>query len=161
MGHPQPPTLIRTDSKTSEGIINGTMKQRQSKPADMNLNWIKDRSQNLKQLNIQWATGKTNKGDYTTKHHPTAHHQQVQPIYLYIKGKSPSSLQGCDRILNPPGVQPTSPLYATDSYPTRVTGSTLTNIVTQFGTALKNRMNQTLAIYSKQYKLLAASNIIS
>ena len=27
MGHPQPPTLIQTDSRTSEGIINGTMKQ--------------------------------------------------------------------------------------------------------------------------------------
>ena len=138
------------------------MKQQRSKPADMNLNWIKDRSQNLKQLNIQWATGKTNKGDYTTKHHPTAHHQRVRPIYLYIKGKSPSTLQGCDRILNTPGVKPTSPLYAADlELPNCVTGLTLTNIVTQFGTALKNRMNQTLATYSKQYKLLAASNIIS
>ena len=35
MGHPQPPTLIRTDNKTACGILHGTMKQKRSKAINM------------------------------------------------------------------------------------------------------------------------------
>ena len=31
MGHPQPPTLMRTDNNTAHGLVTGTMKQKRSK----------------------------------------------------------------------------------------------------------------------------------
>ena len=100
MGHPQPSTPICTDNSSACGIINGTMKQKRSKSIDMRWNWLKDRTVNQKQFSISWASGKTNLADYPTKHHPASHHKQVRPIFLYIKGKSPHTLQGCVKILN-------------------------------------------------------------
>ena len=38
MGHPQPPTRIRTDSQTGCGVVTGTMKQKRTKSVDMNFN---------------------------------------------------------------------------------------------------------------------------
>jgi hypothetical protein len=101
MGHPQKPTLIRTDNKTACGILTGSMKQKASKCIDMNFHWLGDRTVNQKQFKIEWAPGHTNLGDYPTKHHFSKHHRQVRPIYQYIKGRSPSTLEGCNRILNP------------------------------------------------------------
>ena len=99
MGHPQPPTVIRTDNKTACGIVTGTMKQKRSKAIDMRFHFLKDRVTNHKQLIIRWAPGITNLADYTTKHHPGAHHRKVRPIFLYVKGKSPTTLKGCNKIL--------------------------------------------------------------
>ena len=59
--------------------------------------WLKGRCERG-QFKIEWAPGPTNRADYTTKNHPGPHHQLVRPIQLYIKGKSPTTLQGCDRI---------------------------------------------------------------
>jgi len=36
---------------------------------------------------------------YHSKVQPTAVHRALRPIYLYEEGKSPSTLQGCDKIL--------------------------------------------------------------
>ena len=38
MGHPQPSTLMQTDSKSADGIIHGTMKQKWSKAIDIRFN---------------------------------------------------------------------------------------------------------------------------
>jgi len=92
-------TLIRTDNKTACGIVNGTMKQKRSKSMDMRWHWLKDRVNNHKQLDIQWAPGVTNFGDYPSKHHPGSHHRQVRPVFLHVKGLSPTTIQGCIRIL--------------------------------------------------------------
>ena len=35
MGHPQPPTPMKTDNSTAQGILTGTIKQKQSKAIDM------------------------------------------------------------------------------------------------------------------------------
>ena len=35
LGHPQPPTVLQTDNKCTEGILNDTIKQRRSKAIDM------------------------------------------------------------------------------------------------------------------------------
>ena len=43
LGHPQPPTPMKTDNTTAQGIINGTLKQQQSKAIDMRFYWLKDR----------------------------------------------------------------------------------------------------------------------
>jgi hypothetical protein len=42
LGHIQPPTPMRTDNNTAEGIMNGTIKQNRSKAIDMRFYWLKD-----------------------------------------------------------------------------------------------------------------------
>jgi hypothetical protein len=41
-GHIQPPTPMRTDNNTAEGIMNGTIKQNRSKAIYMQFYWLKD-----------------------------------------------------------------------------------------------------------------------
>lgn len=83
MGHPQPPTVVRTDNKTACGIVHDTMKQKRSKEIDMRYHWLKDRVNNHKLLDIRWAPGILNLGDYPSKHHPPSHHRKVRQIFLY------------------------------------------------------------------------------
>jgi hypothetical protein len=98
MGHPQPPTPIKTDNTTARGIITGTIKQKRSKAIDMRFYWLKDRYEQ-KQFDYVWGPGIENLADYPTKHHSGKHHSTVRPIYLYIKNKSPKTIQGCVELL--------------------------------------------------------------
>jgi hypothetical protein len=86
LGHPQPPTPIKTDNSTANGIANGTVKQKRSKAIDMRFYWVGDRVRQ-KQFYVYWQPGAGNKADYFTKHHPTAHHRNMRPRYLYDKNK--------------------------------------------------------------------------
>jgi hypothetical protein len=43
LGHAQPLTPIRTDNSTTNGIMNSTIKQNQSKAIDMRFYWLCDR----------------------------------------------------------------------------------------------------------------------
>ena len=65
MGHPQPPTTIRTDNSTSHGILTSTIRQKRSKAFDMNIYWIKDRIKRG-QFFLFWDKGTDNKADYFT-----------------------------------------------------------------------------------------------
>ena len=67
----------------------------------MRFHWLKDRIAQ-KQFSANWAPGKENLADYTTKFHIPAHHRQMRPIQLYVEGQSPSTLKGCIRIMNEP-----------------------------------------------------------
>ena len=98
LGHPQPPTPMRTDNSTADGIMNRTVKQKATKSMDMRFYWLQDRVQ-LKQFEVFWAPGNINLADYQSKVQPTSVHRAVRPIYLYVEGKSPTTLQGCDKIL--------------------------------------------------------------
>jgi len=100
MSHPQPPTPIQVDNATAVGIANKTIKQRQSKSMDMRFYWVTDRI-NQGQFLVYWRPGKTNLGDYHSKHHPPAHHIQVRPTYLHIKEYS-----HCKGVLNPKSIKP-------------------------------------------------------
>ena len=98
MGYSQPATPIRTDNSAANGIINNTMKQKRSKAIDVRFYWIRDRvSQG--QFRVYWDSGKNNIADFYTKHHPPSYHKQMRPIHTYIEGRSPTSLQGCVRIM--------------------------------------------------------------
>jgi hypothetical protein len=66
---------------------------------DMRFHWLQDRV-GQGQFKFFWAPGKINLADYYSKLQPTAVHRALRPIYLYEAGKSPSTLQGCDKILN-------------------------------------------------------------
>ena len=82
LGHPQPPTPIRTDNQVACGFANDTMKVKKSKAMDMRYYWIQDCS-TQGQIRIYWAPGATNLGDYHTKHHPPAHHKESRTLFLH------------------------------------------------------------------------------
>jgi hypothetical protein len=98
MGHPQPPTPIRTDNTTARGIITGTIKQKRSKAIDMRFYWLNDRYKQ-DQFDYVWGKGCENMGDAPTKHHAGSHHLKIRPIMLHIKNKSPKTMQGCVELL--------------------------------------------------------------
>ena len=99
MGHPQPPTLMKTDNSTAQGILTGTIKQKRLKAIDMQFYLLKDRAEQG-QFDIYWEPGKHNLADYPTKHHLGTHHAAVRPIYLYDKHKTPTTVKGCVEILD-------------------------------------------------------------
>jgi hypothetical protein len=82
LGHPQPATPIKTDNSTAAGIANNSIKQKRSRAMDMHFYWVRDRVLQGQCL-VYWKPGTDNMGDYFTKHHSPAHHQQIRPQYLH------------------------------------------------------------------------------
>ena len=98
LGHPQKQVPLITDNSTATGFLNGTIKKKRSKAFDMRFEWLIDRVQQG-QFKVIWGPGKQRISDYFTKRYPASYHKIVRPIYSYIPGKSPDSLQGCVEIL--------------------------------------------------------------
>jgi hypothetical protein len=67
LGHTQPPTSLQADNSTAFGILNDTIKQKQSKAMDMRYHWLTDRVRQ-KQFDDYWRPGREKLGDYHTKH---------------------------------------------------------------------------------------------
>ena len=99
LGHKQRPIPLKTDNSTANGIMNRTIKRKRSKAFDMRHHWLIDRC-DQKQFKVYWAPGAFSLADYFTKRHPASHHKLLRPIYLYEKGKSPNTIQGCIEIFN-------------------------------------------------------------
>ena len=87
LGHPQPATPVVTDNAACEGIINDKVKQRRSKAIDMRFYWVRDRVRQG-QFNLYWEPGRSNHGDYWTKHHCHQHHRDVRPTYFFQRKQS-------------------------------------------------------------------------
>ena len=81
LGHPQPPTPMQTDNTTALGVVNRNLQPRRTKAMDMRFHWLQDRAAQAT-FRFFWQRGKDNKGDYWTKHHCAAHHQQVRPDFV-------------------------------------------------------------------------------
>ena len=81
MGHKQPATPIQTDNTTALGFVTKNLNPKATKSDDMNY-WLMRDKQDQGQFNYYRGSGKQNDGDYQTKHHSAAHHQQVRPRYL-------------------------------------------------------------------------------
>jgi hypothetical protein len=81
LGHPQPPTPIKTDNTTAHGIVTKTLRPKLSKAFDMRFHWMKDRIKQ-KQFHLYWEKGALNMADYFTKHHPPRHHKLMRNKYL-------------------------------------------------------------------------------
>jgi hypothetical protein len=79
LGHPQPATPVACDNSTATGIMNRKMKQQRSKAMDMRFYWVQDRV-DQEQFRIYWESGRTNNGDYYTKHHNATHHRLMRPV---------------------------------------------------------------------------------
>ena len=147
MGHKQPPTLLQTDNKTTQGMLSGVYKQKRSKSNDMNFHWIRCRIRQ-KQFEAKWAPGKNNLANAPTKHHQPAHHKRMRPINLCVEGKSPSTLKGCISIRTQttklPVTQATKlPVTQTQSYTIMATAA-LTSLLKSYThriSAIVNRLN--------------------
>jgi hypothetical protein len=57
LNYPQPATPMQTDNSTANGIMNKTVKQKQSKSMDMRFYWLQDRVEQGQFKKI-WAPGK-------------------------------------------------------------------------------------------------------
>ena len=81
LGHPQPPTPLKMDNKTTRDIITSLCKPKRSKPWDMRYHWVEDKV-NSNELNLHWKPGSNNWTDYFTKHHAPIYHQMMRYKYL-------------------------------------------------------------------------------
>ena len=81
LGHPQPKTPMQTDNTTALGVVNSNLQPRRTKAMDMRFHWLRDRAAQA-MFRFFWQPGKDNRGDYWTKHHCSAHHQQVRPDFI-------------------------------------------------------------------------------
>jgi hypothetical protein len=73
LGRPQQePTTIITDNSTADGFANQCTKLKRSKAMDMRFFWVQEREAQ-EHFRVCWCSGKTNHGDYFTKHHVTCH----------------------------------------------------------------------------------------
>jgi hypothetical protein len=80
LGHKQPPTPMQTDNTTALGVVNNNV-MKKLKSMDMKYHWLRCRILQ-RQFRHYWAAGKSNNGDYVTKHHASIHHQTTRPIFL-------------------------------------------------------------------------------
>ena len=83
LGHPQPQTPLKTDNSTAAGIVTSSIRQKKSKAMDMRFHWVKDRV-SQKHFLVYWESGRTNRGDYFTKHFPPRHHMESRSTYLHV-----------------------------------------------------------------------------
>ena len=74
------------------------MKQKRSKAIDVQFYWLRDRAKQG-QFHIFWDSGKHNRADYYTKHHPVTFHQTMRPIHTYVEILLPDTLQGFIKIM--------------------------------------------------------------
>ena len=99
MGHPQPPTPIKTDNSIALSFVNANIKQKKSKSWDMRLNWLRDKEHTHKQFNFYWAPGTENNADYHTKHHPPKHHLSQRYKYVHVKRRIKDPLALCAQLI--------------------------------------------------------------
>ena len=81
MVHPQQTTEIITDNSTADGIMRGTIKQKQTKAMDMRIYWVRDQVGH-NHFEMKWKLGHMNLIYYFTKHHPPTHHHIMRQTYL-------------------------------------------------------------------------------
>jgi hypothetical protein len=97
MGHTQPPTPLRTDNSTAFGILNETIKLKQSKAMDMQYHWLTDMVRQ-KQFDVYWRPGRENLGDYHTKNHSAQHHKDMRGLISH-QANSLQALRWCVKLL--------------------------------------------------------------
>ena len=81
LGHPQPPTPLKTDNSTAYGYVHNDIKIKKSKSWDMRYHWLRDRERQ-NSLHIFWHPGSENDADYFTKHFPPKYHREIRPRYV-------------------------------------------------------------------------------
>ena len=82
LGHPQPPTPLKTDNATANAFIHQTMRHKRSKSWDMRYWWLKENSAQS-EFKIFWDKGVHNWADYFTKHFAPSVHKILRPKYVH------------------------------------------------------------------------------
>ena len=82
LGHPQKPTIIKSDNSTAIGFVEKTIQMKKSKSWDMRLCWLRDRELQS-QFKVFWERGSKNDADYFTKHHPIKYHRSIRSTYVH------------------------------------------------------------------------------
>ena len=68
MGHPQPATGARINSKPTNGTLPEVVKKRRANPAGISASWAKGFCEQGR-LGLRWASGKASLGSCHTKRH--------------------------------------------------------------------------------------------
>ena len=84
LGHPQPPTPLKTDNETAKKICHQNIRQKRSKSWDMRYNWLRDQLQQ-KFFDIFWAKSEDIESDYYSKHFTARYHRQKRPTHVLDK----------------------------------------------------------------------------
>ena len=102
LGHPQPPTPLKTDNSTAHGYVHNNIKIKKSKSWDMRYHWLRDREQQ-NSLHVFWHQGSENDADYFTKHFPPKYHQQIRRRYVLNAVHSLPTIvrRACEGVLKP------------------------------------------------------------
>ena len=82
LGHPQPPTPLKTDNATANVFLHQTMRHKKSKSWDMRYWWLKEKSAQS-EFSIFWDKGVNNWADYFTKHFAPNVHQVLRQRYIH------------------------------------------------------------------------------
>ena len=91
LGHPQPPTILKTDSSTTASFVNENMRMKRSKSWDMRYHWLYDPVLR-REFIVRWGKGILNKADYYIKHFRPSHHERMRPTLL-ISEKTNCSIE--------------------------------------------------------------------
>jgi hypothetical protein len=94
MGHPQPPTTLKTNNSTAHGILTSIVKQKQSNTFNTKFYWLKDCIRH-KHFNVYWKPGHQNKANNVTKHYPQKHHKIRHSKNLMNLIHTVKLMQGC------------------------------------------------------------------
>jgi hypothetical protein len=72
------------------GVVNKTIVPKKLKSMDLRYHWLRCREAQ-EQLRMYWDSGKRNWGDYSSKHHPPAHHIAQRPLFAMMVGAAPAA----------------------------------------------------------------------
>ena len=81
LGHKQPPTPIQTSNSTALKVVSRNILPHRLKAMDMRFWWLRNRK-SQDQFRYYWRSGPTNRGNYFTKHHCSAHRTKKRPEFL-------------------------------------------------------------------------------
>ena len=81
MGYRQPPTPIKTDNSTTNGITNKSVTPSKTISMRIRFYWVRNRVTQKKTI-IYWKPGNDNFADYFSKTHPTTHYKHMRYEYV-------------------------------------------------------------------------------
>ena len=95
LGHPQPPTVIKTDNTTAVSFTSDNITQKRSKSWDMRFYWLRDKA-SQKHFKIIWERAAKNLADYFTKHFTAKYHKHIRNKYVV---NNTNALPNCKGVL--------------------------------------------------------------
>jgi len=82
LGHPQPPTLIKTDDTTAHSSVHAHIRKKRSKIWNMRYNWLRYRAAKRESY-IYWDKGVNNDADYFIKRYSPTHHRAERGTFIH------------------------------------------------------------------------------